>query len=84
MRAVAADPHRAPGDMWASTLVIFLSDNGGPIYEPGSASNFPLRGGKYNDFDGGTRYTEWAVKACVSSWSTFNFHVCRAPSISLF
>ena len=47
-----ADAFRAR-EMWESTLMIFLSDNGGPIYEPGSANNFPLRGGKYNDFQGG-------------------------------
>jgi len=41
--------------MWESTLLLFLADNGGPIYEPGSANNHPLKGGKYNDFEGGVR-----------------------------
>eukprot|EP00322_Chrysochromulina_rotalis_P022631 CAMPEP_0115845690 /NCGR_PEP_ID=MMETSP0287-20121206/9485_1 /TAXON_ID=412157 /ORGANISM="Chrysochromulina rotalis, Strain UIO044" /LENGTH=644 /DNA_ID=CAMNT_0003299477 /DNA_START=71 /DNA_END=2005 /DNA_ORIENTATION=- len=40
-------------EMWDSTLMVFLADNGGPIYEPGSGNNYPLRGGKYNDFQGG-------------------------------
>eukprot|EP00927_Polykrikos_kofoidii_P005344 TRINITY_DN12113_c0_g1_i6.p1 TRINITY_DN12113_c0_g1~~TRINITY_DN12113_c0_g1_i6.p1 ORF type:complete len:705 (+),score=91.57 TRINITY_DN12113_c0_g1_i6:65-2116(+) len=42
-------------DMWNSTLLIFLADNGGPLYEPGAANNHPLKGGKYNDFEGGVR-----------------------------
>ena len=37
--------------------VVFTTDNGGPIYEPGSANNHPLRGGKYSDFEGGVRTT---------------------------
>ena len=42
-------------NMYDNTLIIFTSDNGGPIYEPGAASNHPLRGGKYNDWEGGIR-----------------------------
>ena len=47
--------------MWDNTLLVFSSDNGGPIYAgrsvelDGSANNFPLRGGKTVDFEGGTR-----------------------------
>eukprot|EP00438_Fugacium_kawagutii_P035354 Skav207503 [mRNA] locus=scaffold334:334377:335510:- [translate_table: standard] len=41
--------------MWENTLVVFTTDNGGPIYEPGSSNNYPLRGGKYSDFEGGVR-----------------------------
>jgi len=41
--------------MWDNTFVIFTSDNGGPIYEPGSANNYPLKGGKYSDWQGGIR-----------------------------
>lgn len=42
-------------DMWKDTLIVFSADNGGPIYHPGSANNYPLKGGKYNDFEGGIR-----------------------------
>lgn len=31
--------------MWDNTLVVFTTDNGGPIYVPGSANNYPLRHG---------------------------------------
>jgi len=41
--------------MWANTLVVFSSDNGGPIYDPSGANNYPLKGGKYSDFEGGVR-----------------------------
>ncbi|CAE7809067.1 ARSB [Symbiodinium necroappetens] len=41
--------------MYENTLIIFVSDNGGPIYEPGGASNHPLRGGKRSVFEGGLR-----------------------------
>jgi len=41
--------------MWENSLVVFISDNGGPVYIPGSANNHPLKGGKYNDWEGGVR-----------------------------
>ena len=41
--------------MWEDTFVAFLSDNGGPLYLPGSANNWPLKGGKYSDWEGGVR-----------------------------
>jgi arylsulfatase B len=37
--------------MYEDSLVLFFSDNGGPVYNPGSANNWPLRGGKYADFE---------------------------------
>lgn len=47
---------RAKG-MWERTLFIFSSDNGGPAdHEP----NFPLRGAKGSDFEGGTRTVAFA------------------------
>lgn len=41
--------------IYEDTLIVFISDNGGPIYEPGSANNYPLRGGKFSDMEGGIR-----------------------------
>lgn len=37
--------------MWADTLFLWSSDNGGPQYWLGN--NYPLRGGKGTDFEGG-------------------------------
>lgn len=41
--------------LWESTLVVFTSDNGGSIYIPAGANNYPLLGGKYSDWEGGVR-----------------------------
>mmetsp|Transcript_79360 Transcript_79360/g.233146 ORF Transcript_79360/g.233146 Transcript_79360/m.233146 type:complete len:508 (-) Transcript_79360:77-1600(-) len=43
--------------LWDRTLLIFSSDNGGPTLVHGQsfANNWPLRGGKGNGFEGGTR-----------------------------
>lgn len=50
---VAALRQRA---MYDSTLVVFSSDNGGPIkLSESAASNHPYRGGKYADLEGGVR-----------------------------
>ena len=47
---------RKPG-MWESTIMVFFSDNGGWMSANGTAggNNFPLTGGKYNNFEGGIR-----------------------------
>jgi arylsulfatase A-like enzyme len=37
------------------TIVLFFSDNGGAAYAMGGADNAPLRGGKGETFEGGTR-----------------------------
>jgi arylsulfatase I/J len=41
--------------MWEDTLVVFTSDNGGPVYWGGTsgANNYPLRGGKASNWQGG-------------------------------
>jgi arylsulfatase I/J len=51
-----ADALKARG-MWENTLFVVWSDNGGPIYINGSsgANNFPLRGGKVSNWEGGVR-----------------------------
>ena len=43
--------------LWDNTLLVVTSDNGGPIYRNGAAgaNNYPLRGGKKSNFDGGVR-----------------------------
>jgi len=43
--------------MWEDTLVVFSADNGGAIYRNGTAggNNYPLKGGKAANFEGGIR-----------------------------
>ena len=46
--------------MWANTLIVYTSDNGGPagqLSSGHSGNNWPLRGGKTNLFEGGVRVT---------------------------
>lgn len=42
-------------NMWANTIFIFASDNGGAPVVYGAGSNFPLRGKKSSLFEGGVR-----------------------------
>lgn len=43
--------------MWDDTLMVVSADNGGPIYYNGTAgaNNWPLRGGKMSNLEGGIR-----------------------------
>ena len=43
-------------NMYNNTLIVFYADNGGPLVTTGkSGNNYPLKGGKTDDFEGGTR-----------------------------
>lgn len=46
--------------MWENTLVIFSSDNGGRQDGQFGGNNFPLRGAKFSDFEGGVRASAFA------------------------
>eukprot|EP01113_Clastostelium_recurvatum_P050536 TRINITY_DN9591_c0_g1_i4.p1 TRINITY_DN9591_c0_g1~~TRINITY_DN9591_c0_g1_i4.p1 ORF type:complete len:555 (-),score=67.90 TRINITY_DN9591_c0_g1_i4:16-1527(-) len=41
--------------MWDNTLILFLADNGGPTYINGGANNYPLKGSKLSNWEGGIR-----------------------------
>ena len=41
--------------MWDNLLFVTSSDNGGPVYPGGGANNYPLKGGKVSDWQGGIR-----------------------------
>jgi len=42
-------------DQYDNTIVFLTSDNGGAIYSGTANNNYPLRGGKFNNFEGGQR-----------------------------
>lgn len=42
-------------EMWDNLLFVTSSDNGGPVYPGGGANNYPLKGGKMSDWQGGVR-----------------------------
>lgn len=48
--------------MYDNTLIAMSSDNGGPVYFRGTsgANNWPLRGGKMNNWEGGIRVNAFA------------------------
>merc|ERR1712066_127129 len=43
--------------IWDNTLIVLHADNGGPIYMSGDsgANNYPLKGGKMSNWEGGVR-----------------------------
>lgn len=56
--------------MWETTLLVHTSDNGGPtgrLASRGSANNFPLRGGKFNLFEGGVRVPGFVAGGALPS-----------------
>ena len=41
--------------MWDNLLFVTSSDNGGPVHQGTGANNYPLKGGKVTDWQGGVR-----------------------------
>jgi len=41
--------------LWDNLLLVVSTDNGGPLYIGGGANNYPLKGGKLTDWQGGIR-----------------------------
>ena len=60
------------GDLWNSTLLIYTHDNGAPLGAGGS--NFPLRGGKNSNFEGGVR-----VPAIIGGGALHGPPACLCP-----
>merc|ERR1711988_830911 len=55
--------------MWDDSLVVFHSDNGGEIIFDGvcGGNNWPLRGGKFSNFEGGIRVNAFVTGGLVPS-----------------
>lgn len=80
--------------MWDNTVLIFVSDNGGPLDH---CTNEPLRGGKHTFFEGGVRVmafisgpmipagrrgTRWAGMAASADWyATIPVGIAAGPPL---
>lgn len=67
--------------MWDKTLIVFSADNGGREDHGFGGNNYPLRGMKFTDFEGGTRVSAWASGGVIPTsmrGTTTNqlIHVC--------
>ena len=51
--------------MWDNLLFATSSDNGGPAYSGGGANNYPLKGGKASDWQGGVRVNAFVSGGAV-------------------
>jgi len=51
--------------IWENTIVVFSSDNGGPTYVDAGSNNYPLKGGKASDWEGGVRATALATGGLI-------------------
>jgi len=66
---------------WEQTLVVFSSDNGGREDAGFGGNNYPLRGMKFTDFEGGTRVVAFASGGVIpqqmrGSTVTNLMHIC--------
>mmetsp|Transcript_35990 Transcript_35990/g.94429 ORF Transcript_35990/g.94429 Transcript_35990/m.94429 type:complete len:654 (+) Transcript_35990:38-1999(+) len=65
--------------LWENLLLVFSADNGGEQGGPGN--NYPLRGGKYTDFEGGVRQAAFAAGGLIpaalhNTVSSELIHIC--------
>ena len=60
-------------DMIENTLIVFTSDNGAILDGPGS--NFPLRGGKKDYYEGGIRALAWVNSPLLERTGYINEHL---------
>ena len=72
-----------PG-MWENTLWFHQSDNGGPSFSGSShtANNYPLKGSKMTDWQGGIRVNAFVAGAAASMPSWTKNHVFNFSRIS--
>jgi arylsulfatase B len=53
-------------NLWEDTLVVFHSDNGGELIFECGGNNWPLRGGKFSNFEGGIRVNAFVTGGALS------------------
>lgn len=54
-------------DLYDNTLLVFSADNGGAIYWPAGGNNYPLKGGKMADWEGGVRVNAFVAGGYLPS-----------------
>ncbi len=57
--------------LWDNLLLVTSTDNGGPLYIGGGANNFPLKGGKMSDWQGGIRGNAFGDVFCCTHFSNY-------------
>jgi len=64
-------------NVYDKTIIVFTSDNGGPHTPDSRSSNYPLRGAKMYNWEGGVRTLAFIVGPNIPSEKTYNelFHV---------
>jgi len=67
--------------LWDNTLVVLSADNGGPTYQGGGGNNYPLKGGKISDWEGGVRLIAFVAggflpKKAVGTIVDGYIHIC--------
>ena len=68
-------------EMWGHTLLLWSSDNGGAVHLGGGANTYPLRGGYYNNWEGGIRVGRCPHRSCTRSWrASFTKRTGALPS----
>lgn len=53
--------------MWENTLFLWSSDNGGAVHLGGGSNTWPLRGGYYNNWEGGMRVPAFLAGGALPS-----------------
>ncbi len=53
--------------LWDNLLLIFSTDNGGPVYKNEASSNWPLRGSKATLYEGGLRGSAFVTGGYLNS-----------------
>ena len=56
--------------LWRNTLFVWATDNGSPVNGGGAGSNYPLRGSKGSDFEGGARVPAFLSGGMVAALGT--------------
>jgi hypothetical protein len=66
--------------LWNNTLMVATSDNGGPLGEGYGGNNYPLKGGKASNWEGGVRANAFAAGGVIPAARRFGARAIALPS----